>query len=114
MMEQNISPTAKPGQTTGDMPKPASGYQIFLILIPVFIAVYIMTSVGQHLLTFFSKLFPMPTSASAFVAGTFFVFYGVERALKIECRRDAKGKIWQVPVAAGLGALPDVAVPLLW
>ena len=44
---------------------------------------------------------------STFVAGTFFLFYGVERWLKIDATkalRDAGN--WQVPVAAGLGALP--------
>ena len=44
---------------------------------------------------------------SAFVAGTFFLFYGVERWLKIdatEALRDAGN--WQVPVSAALGALP--------
>ena len=44
---------------------------------------------------------------SAFVAGTFLIFYSIEKFLKIDAtaalRRDT---IWQVPVAAALGALP--------
>ena len=44
---------------------------------------------------------------STFVAGTFLIFYGIEKFLKIDAtaalRRDT---IWQVPVAAALGALP--------
>ena len=44
---------------------------------------------------------------STFVAATFLIIYGIERTLNIDAtamlRRDT---LWQVPVAAGLGALP--------
>ena len=51
---------------------------------------------------------------SAFVAGTFFLFYGVERWLKIDATaalRDAGN--WQVPVSAALEPCRDAAGRLL-
>ena len=46
-------------------------------------------------------------AVSTFVAGTLFLFYGVERILRVDLsERMAKAGIWQVPIAALLGALP--------
>lgn len=44
---------------------------------------------------------------STFVAGTLFLFYGIERVLRVDLTtRMAKAGFWQVPIAALLGALP--------
>ena len=55
----------------------------------------------------FSAIADAYLQVSAFVAGTFFIFYGIEKFFKIDAtlvlRRDTT---WQVPVAAALGALP--------
>ena len=46
-------------------------------------------------------------AVSTFVAGTLFLFYGVERMLRVDMSdRMAKAGLWQVPIAALLGALP--------
>ena len=79
-----------------------------IILLPVVVAVVAMTHASSVLLDIvFHAIADAYIQVSAFVAGTFFLFYGVERWLKIdatEALRDA-GK-WQVPVSAALGALP--------
>ena len=55
----------------------------------------------------FSSVADAYIQVSTFVAGTFLIFYSIEKFLKIDAtaalRRDT---IWQVPVAAALGALP--------
>ena len=79
-----------------------------IILLPVVVAVLAMTQGSSALLDIvFLAIAEAYIQVSAFVAGTFLLFYGVERWLKIdatEALRDA-GK-WQVPVSAALGALP--------
>ena len=79
-----------------------------IILLPVVVAVVAMTHSSSALLDIvFRAIADAYIQVSAFVAGTFFLFYGVERWLKIdatEALRDAGN--WQVPVSAALGALP--------
>ena len=79
-----------------------------LILLPVVVAAVTMTYASSALLDIvFRAIADAYIQVSTFVAGTFFLFYGVERWLKIDATkalRDAGN--WQVPVAAALGALP--------
>ena len=79
-----------------------------LILLPVLIAAT-MLQMAEHELAdiIFTSISDAYLQVSTFVAATFFIFYGVEKFLKIDAtamlRRDS---VWQVPIAAGLGALP--------
>ncbi|MEL0063054.1 MAG: putative manganese transporter, partial [Candidatus Puniceispirillum sp.] len=79
-----------------------------MILLPVVLAAVTMTYASSALLDIiFRAIADAYIQVSTFVAGTFFLFYGVERWLKIDATkalRDAGN--WQVPVAAALGALP--------
>jgi hypothetical protein len=79
-----------------------------MILLPVVVAAVTMTYASSALLDIvFRAIADAYIQVSTFVAGTFFLFYGVERWLKIDATkalRDAGN--WQVPVAAALGALP--------
>lgn len=72
------------------------------------IAVYIITGVESEFTNIlFNAISDAYLQVSTFVAGTFFVFYGVERALKVDAAVALqKANVWQVPVAAALGALP--------
>ena len=78
------------------------------ILAPVLLAAILLLNVESELLDIiFTSIADAYLQVSTFVAATFLIIYGAERALKIDAtamlRRDT---IWQVPVAAGLGALP--------
>ena len=78
------------------------------ILAPAIIAAVLMLTADSELLDIiFASIADAYLQVSTFVAATFLIIYGLERALNIDAtamlRRDT---IWQVPVAAGLGALP--------
>ena len=96
-------------------PDTAGIFQSFLIIIPAMIAVYIMTSIGSAFTNIlFKAIADAYLQVSTFVAGTFFVFYGVERALNVDVTAAMRrANIWQVPVAAALGALLNNG-RLLW
>ena len=87
---------------------PSRLLQTLLILGPVLIAATLL-QVSKHELAeiIFASISDAYLQVSTFVAATFFIFYGIEKFLKIDAtamlRRDS---VWQVPVAAGLGALP--------
>ena len=79
-----------------------------VLLLPAFIAGLAMATTNSELGDIiFVSVADAYIQVSAFVAGTFLIFYGIEKFLKIDAtaalRRDT---IWQVPVAAALGALP--------
>ena len=79
-----------------------------VLLLPAFIAGLAMATTNSELGNIiFVAVADAYIQVSAFVAGTFLIFYGIEKFLKIDAtaalRRD---NIWQVPVAAALGALP--------
>ena len=78
------------------------------ICAPAIIAAVLMLTADSELLDIiFDSIADAYLQVSTFVAATFLIIYGLERALNVDTtamlRRDT---IWQVPVAAGLGALP--------
>ncbi|MGC6454314.1 MAG: putative manganese transporter, partial [Candidatus Puniceispirillaceae bacterium] len=77
------------------------------ILAPTILAAFLMLTAESELLDIiFTSIADAYLQVSTFVAATFLIIYGLERAMNIDAtamlRRDT---IWQVPVAAGLGAL---------
>jgi hypothetical protein len=79
-----------------------------LILAPALFAAMLMLNAQSELLDIiFTAIAEAYLQVSTFVAATFLIIYGLERALKIDATAMLKrDSIWQVPVAAGLGALP--------
>jgi len=78
------------------------------LLLPALVAGLAMATTNSELGDIiFASVADAYIQVSTFVAGTFLIFYGIEKFLKIDAtaalRRDT---IWQVPVAAALGALP--------
>ena len=78
------------------------------IIAPAVLAALLMLGAESELLDIiFTSIADAYLQVSTFVAATFLIIYGIERTLNIDAtamlRRDT---IWQVPVAAGLGALP--------
>lgn len=109
-MERDIAPNPErdaPAQTdTADGGKSRLAH--VMILGPsILAAVVMLTAEGELLDIIFASIADAYLQVSTFVAATFLIIYGLERALNIDAtamlRRDT---IWQVPVAAGLGALP--------
>ncbi len=80
---------------------------LMISILPVVAAALMLTAQGELLDIIFGAIADAYLQVSTFVAATFLIIYGAERALKIDAtamlRRDT---IWQVPVAAALGALP--------
>ena len=107
-MDQNISPMANPQAATGGPRGPANIFHSLLILAPVLLAGYVMTQVDSELTDIlFKAIADAYIQVSTFVAATFFIFYGVERLLNIDATAALrKATVWQVPVAAALGAMP--------
>ena len=88
--------------------KPRHAMHGLAILLPAILAGFAMTTTNSELGDIiFAAIADAYIQVSTFVAGTFFIFYGIEKFLKIDAtaalRRDT---IWQVPMAAALGALP--------
>jgi hypothetical protein len=79
-----------------------------LILTPALFAAMLMLNAQSELLDIiFTAIAEAYLQVSTFVAATFLIIYGLERAFKIDATAMLKrDTIWQVPVAAGLGALP--------
>jgi len=106
-MDQEIAQDTSQGQ--GSNPATSTGALAHLaILTPAVVAAMLMLSADSELLDIiFTSIADAYLQVSTFVAATFLIIYGLERALNIDAtamlRRDT---IWQVPVAAGLGALP--------
>lgn len=86
----------------------ANGMSLALILAPALLAAGLMLNAeGELLDIIFAAIADAYLQVSTFVAATFLIIYGLERALKIDATAMLKrDTIWQVPVAAGLGALP--------
>ncbi len=80
---------------------------LMILILPVVAAALMLTAQGELLDIIFGAIADAYLQVSTFVAATFLIIYGAERALKFDAtamlRRDT---IWQVPVAAALGALP--------
>ena len=80
---------------------------VAIIIAPAIIAAVLMLGVENELLDIiFTSIADAYIQVSAFVAATFLIIYGIERTLKIDATAMLKrDTVWQVPVAAGLGAL---------
>ena len=106
-MDQDIAQDTS--QRPGSNPASSTGALAHLaILTPAVVAAMLMLSADSELLDIiFTSIADAYLQVSTFVAATFLIIFGLERALNIDAtamlRRDT---IWQVPVAAGLGALP--------
>jgi len=98
-------PDGPPDQTAGHR---SNGMSFALILAPALLAAVLMLNAESELLDIiFASIADAYLQVSTFVAATFLIIYGLERALKIDATAMLKrDTIWQVPVAAGLGALP--------
>ena len=107
-MDQNLSPLAKSQPATGGLRDPSTTFHSLLILSPVLLAGYVMMHVESEFNDIlFKAIADAYIQVSTFVAGTFFIFYGIERLLNIDAAAALrKATFWQVPVAAALGALP--------
>jgi len=109
-MDQDIASEMAREQTAQTDPTGGgrSHIALFAILGPTILAAVVMLTAESELLDIiFASIADAYLQVSTFVAATFLIIYGLERALKVDAtamlRRDT---IWQVPVAAGLGALP--------
>ena len=107
-MDQNLSPLANSQPTKGGPSDPVIVFHSLLILFPVLLAGYVMTHVESEFNDIlFKAIADAYIQVSTFVAGTFFIFYGIERVLNIDAAALLrKATLWQVPAAAALGALP--------
>ena len=103
-MKQDLTSTNDPAPAAPTNPLRAT---IAILAIPVLAAFLMLSASGELLDIIFNSIADAYLQVSTFVAATFLIIYGVEKALKVDAtamlRRDT---IWQVPVAAGLGALP--------
>ena len=103
-MQQDLTSTNDPAPAAPTNPLRAT---IAILAIPVLAAFLMLSASGELLDIIFNSIADAYLQVSTFVAATFLIIYGVEKALKVDAtamlRRDT---IWQVPVAAGLGALP--------
>ena len=104
MMQQDLTSTNDPASAAPNNPLRAT---IAILAIPVLAAFLMLSASGELLDIIFNSIADAYLQVSTFVAATFLIIYGTEKALKVDAtamlRRDT---IWQVPVAAGLGALP--------
>jgi len=103
-----LSPLANSQPATGGPRDPATAFHSLLILSSVLLAGYVMTHIESEFNDIlFKAIADAYIQVSTFVAGTFFIFYGIERVLNIDAAAALrKATVWQVPVAAALGALP--------
>ena len=107
-MDQDIASDMKQRQESGKATIGAAPLTHLAILAPTVLAAMLMLTAESELLDIiFASIADAYLQVSTFVAATFLIIYGLERAMNIDAtamlRRDT---IWQVPVAAGLGALP--------
>ena len=110
-MKQNQSKTEAlmPSSLAPSKPYvPSLALQTLLICIPVFIAAIALSFWTTELADIiFTSIADAYLQVSTFVAATFLVFYSIEKTLKIDATEMLRREtVWQVPIAAGLGALP--------
>ena len=82
--------------------------QTLLICAPVaFAAIALSVWTTELADIIFTSIADAYLQVSTFVAATFLVFYSIEKVLKIDAAEMLRREtVWQVPIAAGLGALP--------
>ena len=107
MMDQEIASDVA-GRTKLSQERGGHGISVIAIVAPALLAAIVMLNAESELLDIiFASIADAYLQVSTFVAATFLIIYGLERALKIDATAMLKrDTIWQVPVAAGLGALP--------
>lgn len=93
---------------TGGLQSRANIKHCLFIMVPVLLAGYLMTNTESKLADIlFTAIADSYLQVSTFVAATFLLFYGVEKLLNIDATAALrKATVWQVPVAAALGAMP--------
>ncbi|MDC1408609.1 putative manganese transporter, partial [Candidatus Puniceispirillum sp.] len=80
-----MSPLANAQPASGGPRDPATVFHSLLILLPVLLAGYVMTHVESEFNgILFKAIADAYIQVSTFVAGTFFIFYGIERVLNID------------------------------
>ena len=82
--------------------------QMLLIWVPVLLGGWAVEVIsGDFAEVFFAAISDAYLQVSAFVAVTFLLFYGIEKLFKVDAAALLQeATFWQVPIAAGLGALP--------
>ena len=81
---------------------------MLLIWVPVLLGGWAVEVIsGDFAEVFFAAISDAYLQVSAFVAVTFLLFYGIEKLFKVDAAALLQeATFWQVPIAAGLGALP--------
>ena len=80
---------------------------LLVSIFPAIAVTLLLTTSSELLHIIFGAVADAYLQVSTFVAATFLVIYGAERFLKIDATAALKrDTMWQVPIAAALGALP--------
>ncbi|MBH69254.1 MAG: hypothetical protein CMM58_12945 [Rhodospirillaceae bacterium] len=107
MSTERVSSNSIKFSLAGALLRPVS-VQIFIIFVPVLMAgwgVGVLT--GELADLVFGSISDAYIQVSTFVAATLLLFYGIEKIFKIDAGEVlSRHTFWQVPLAAGLGALP--------
>ena len=106
-MDQERAPDTDSQPIASALPN-RQALSVAAIIAPAVLAALLMLGAESELLDIiFTSIADAYLQVSTFVAATFLIIYGIERTLNIDATAMLKrDTIWQVPVAAGLGALP--------
>ena len=106
-MDQERAPDTDAQPIASALPN-RQALSVAAIIAPAVLAALLMLGAESELLDIiFTSIADAYLQVSTFVAATFLIIYGIERTLNIDATAMLKREtIWQVPVAAGLGALP--------
>ena len=106
-MDQERAPDTDAQPIASALPN-RQALSVAAIITPAVLAALLMLGAESELLDIiFTSIADAYLQVSTFVAATFLIIYGIERTLNIDATAMLKrDTIWQVPVAAGLGALP--------
>ena len=103
----NHSITSKSGSKTAGLAKLPHRNNLMVVIFLVVVVALMLTSSGELLDIVFGAIADAYLQVSTFVAATFLIIYGAEKFLKIDAAAALqKDTMWQVPIAAALGALP--------
>ncbi|MEC7651645.1 MAG: putative manganese transporter [Pseudomonadota bacterium] len=106
-MDQERAPDTDAQPIASALPN-RQALSVAAIITPAVLAALLMLGAESELLDIiFTSIADAYLQVSTVVAATFLIIYGIERTLNIDATAMLKrDTIWQVPVAAGLGALP--------
>ena len=106
-MDQERAPDTDAQPIASALPN-RQALSVAAIIAPAVLAALLMLGAeSEPLDIIFTSIADAYLQVSTFVAATFLIIYGIERTLNIDATAMLKrDTIWQVPVAAGLGALP--------